>query len=118
LVFDVTVGAVNSPLDDTVPLETVHVTAVLEVFVTEAWNCAVAPEFTSVLAGDTVTPTTAGTTEMLALADLVESATLVAVSTTLVFDVTVGAVKSPLEETLPDETVQVTAVSDVPVTDA
>ena len=53
---------------------------------------------------------------MLALADLVVSATLVAVSTTLVLLVTVGAVNSPLGDTVPADTIQVTAVFDVLVT--
>jgi hypothetical protein len=55
-------------------------------------------------------------TEMFALADLVVSATLLAVSTTLVVLVTVGAVKRPLEDTVPAEAVQVTAVFEVFVT--
>ena len=51
-----------------------------------------------------------GSTEMLALADLVVSATLVAVSWTLVLLVTVGAVNSPLGDTVPADAIQVTAV--------
>jgi hypothetical protein len=56
------------------------------------------------------------TTEIVALADFVESATLVAFRVTVVFFVTVGAVKSPLEETVPAETAHVTAVLEVFVT--
>jgi hypothetical protein len=56
------------------------------------------------------------TTDMFALADFVVSATLVAVRTTLVVFVTVGAVYRPLEETVPTEAVQVTAVFEVFVT--
>ncbi len=52
-------------------------------------------------------------TDTMAVADLVGSATLVAVTTTEVFAVTVGAVNNPLEEMVPWEAVQVAAVSEV-----
>ena len=58
---------------------------------TVAWICAVAPEFTFTLAGITDIATGA-TTETLAVLDLVGSATLVAVTTAVIFDVTAGAV--------------------------
>ena len=60
-------------------------------FVTVAWNCAVAPEFTLVVAGETLIVTGA-IIEIFAVADLLVSLTLVAVSTAVVFEVTVGAV--------------------------
>jgi hypothetical protein len=70
-----------------------------------------------VLTGDTVTPI-GGDTEIVAVADFVESAALVAVRTALVVVVTVGAVYSPLLETVPLDAVQFTPVFDVLVTDA
>jgi hypothetical protein len=53
---------------------------------------------------------------MVELADLLESATLVAVKRTLVSLLTFGAVKTPLDEIAPADAVQVTAVFDVLVT--
>src|ERR1700722_6072984 len=50
----VTVGAVNNPLEETVPWEAVHVAAVFELLETVAANWAVAPEFTLVLVGVTL----------------------------------------------------------------
>jgi hypothetical protein len=62
--------------------DTVQVTAVFEVPVTEAANCFVDPTATEVLAGETVR-TTVGTMVTLADADLVGSATLVAFTVTV-----------------------------------
>lgn len=68
-----------------------------------------------------------GTIATVAVADLVGSAALVAVMVTVAGEGAVaGAAKSPLEEMVPQvaplqpdpETVQVTAVFDVPVTEA
>jgi hypothetical protein len=56
-VVDVTIGAVNNPLAETLPAEVVHVTAVFDVFETVAVNCAVAPELSDVLVGEMVTLT-------------------------------------------------------------
>ena len=61
---------------------TLHARAVFEVPVTDALNCCVVPVGTDALGGFTVTATT-GTTVRLAEADLVGSATLVAVTLTL-----------------------------------
>ena len=61
---------------------TLHATAVFDVPVTDAVNCCVFPVETEALAGLTATATT-GRTVALAEADLVGSATLVAVILTL-----------------------------------
>lgn len=58
----------------------------------------------------------AGATETVALDFLVVSATLVAVTVTLVLLLTLGAVNIPPAETAPDEADQVTAVLLVPWT--
>lgn len=58
----------------------------------------------------------AGATETVALDFLVVSATLVAVTVTLVLLLTLGAVNMPPAETAPDEADQVTAVLLVPWT--
>jgi hypothetical protein len=89
----------------------------LEVFVIVAENCALAAEFTLVLAGETVTAI-GGATEMVAVADFVESAALVAVSVAVVLEVTAGAVYRPLLDTVPLEAVQFTPLLEVLVTDA
>src|SRR5258708_33979555 len=78
VVLVVTVGAVYRPLLDTVPFDAVQFTVVLEVFVTAARNCAVAPEFTLLSPGERAMPTGA-TTEIFALTDVAESAERVAV---------------------------------------
>jgi hypothetical protein len=61
---------------------TFHATGVLDVPVTDALNCCVVPVRTDALGGFTVTAIT-GTIVRLAEADLVGSATLVAVTLTL-----------------------------------
>ncbi len=53
---------------------------------------------------------------MEAVADLVGSATLVALTVTVVFAVTVGAVNSPELEIVPAEADQITEVFVIPVT--
>jgi UDP-N-acetylmuramyl tripeptide synthase len=81
-------GAVYSPAPLTVPHAaelqpapcTVHVTAVFEVPTTDALNCCVAPITTDVLAGVTVTTTTA---TMVTLADAVLLGSAILVATTL-----------------------------------
>ena len=55
----------------------------------------------------------AAATDTMAVADLVESASLVAVTTTEVFAVTLGAVNKPLVEIVPCEAVQIAAVFEV-----
>jgi hypothetical protein len=90
---------------------------VLEVFVIVAENCALAAEFTVVLTGETVTAI-GGDTEMVAAADFVESAALVAVRVAVVLEVTAGAVYNPLPETVPLDAVQFTPVLEVFVTEA
>jgi hypothetical protein len=60
---------------------TVHVAAVLDVPVTEAENCCVAPVASEALLGLTVT-TIPEATVTTAVADLLESATLVAITLT------------------------------------
>ncbi len=65
-----------------VPPVAVHVTAVLELPVTVAVNCWVCPGCNVALVGETVTPTD-GCTVTCAVADLVESATEVAVTVKL-----------------------------------
>ena len=78
---------------ETVPFVAVHVTPVLVVPATVAVNCCVPPDGTVAEVGEIVTATVAGAVIVtVALADLVVSATLVAVTVAVVFDVTVGAV--------------------------
>jgi len=91
-----------------------HVTAVLLVPLTEAVNCCVPLTTTDADAGEMVTPTTGALTVMVAEADLVVSATLVAF--TVKVPVLLGAVYRPLEETLPPVADQVTAVLLEPLT--
>jgi hypothetical protein len=90
-------------------MDALQFTAVLEVFVMVAVNCALDPEFTFVLTGDTAT-LIGGETEMAALADFVESAALVAVSVAVLLVVTAGAVYKPLPDTVPLDAVQLTPV--------
>jgi hypothetical protein len=72
---------VKSPLELTVPPVVDHVTLVFDEPVTVAVNCRVAPEETLALVGEIVTATTPGAlTVTVAEADLVVSATLVAVT--------------------------------------
>ena len=75
-------GAVNIPLEETVPPLADHVTALLVVPVTVAANCFVAPALTAAEAGliETTTVCGAAVTVTLAVADFVESAALVALT--------------------------------------
>jgi hypothetical protein len=108
-------GAVSMPSAVIVPDEVFHVTALFAAFpCTLAVNCNVPPVPTEADAGDTVTDvmpegeTGAALTVTVADADLVESATLVAV--TVADPAFPGAVNSPAAEIDPLEAVQVTAV--------
>ena len=112
----VTVGAVKRPLLETEPADADHVTAVLLVPCTLALNCCVFPEVTLALLGDIATLMIGGATFTTALAFLVVSAALVAVTVTFVLLLTLGAVKSPLAEIAPPVEDQVTPVFDAPVT--
>ena len=117
VVDDVTVGAVNMPLLDIVPMLADQVTLVFEVLLTVAVNCWVPADSTVVEFGETVTLTAAGGLMVSEeWADLVVSATLVAVTVALVDEVTLGAVNSPLLEMVPPLAVQVTAVFEVLLT--
>jgi hypothetical protein len=80
----------------------------------------VVPDVKLVLVGETlmVTLEVGGAMATTALAFFVESATLVAVTVTLVLLVTVGAVNRPLDETVPALELQVTAVLVEPLTAA
>src|SRR5438067_13395218 len=77
-------GAVYTPPVQTVPVmgDSDHVTAVLPVLVTEAVNCCDCPPPNEAVPGVTETAT-AGVSVMVALADLVASAALVAVMVTV-----------------------------------
>ena len=128
-------GAVYRPLllmtPHAVPLQpdpfTVHVAPVLEVPVTEAENCCVAPVATEALVGLTVT-TIAGTTATVADADLLGSAALVTITLTPdgegATDGAAYTADSPFVESVPQAEplqpgplrLQATAVFDVPVT--
>ena len=85
-----TEGAVYRPVLEIAPLVADQVTPFLVAPVTVPLNCWVFPEFTVTLAG-VIETTTGGVTVTVALADLVGSATLVAVTVTVVFTVTTGA---------------------------
>ena len=125
-------GAVNSPPPLTVPTVafpprtpfTLNRTVVIAAPVTVAVNCCVAPFITFALVGDMLTFTPAEIVTV-AVADLVGSATLVAVTVTVAGDgIVPGAVYKPVELMVPHaapvqpapETLKVTAVFVVPVT--
>ena len=104
--------------------ETFQMTALLLVPVTVAVNCCWPPTFTCAVDGETVT-VGPDTTVTVAVADLLESATEVAVTVTVGgFGTTEGAVYSPLAVTMPQaaplqpapETLHRTAMFPVPVT--
>jgi hypothetical protein len=92
-----TLGAENKPALETVPEVADHVTAVLLVPVTRALNCWLLPEVKLAAFGETDTDTAAaaGLTVTEARANLVASATLVAVMVAVVDAVTLGAVNIP-----------------------
>src|SRR5215469_13566276 len=98
-----------------VPFEADQVTAVFEVLLTVAENCCVLPEPTCAELGETDTTMaetggSRGVTVSDVLADLVESAMLVARTTTWVSAVTFGAANMPPDEILPFDAHQATAV--------
>src|SRR5579863_8351006 len=112
-------GAVYKPLLDSVPADglMLQVTAVLLVPVTVAVNCCW--PFTVRVAVDGLTDTATGLRVTVAVADLVVSATLVAVMVTVCAEEIVpGAVYKPLLDSVPANglMLQVTAVLLVPVT--
>lgn len=77
------VGAVYNPVREIEPTagEMLHKTSVLLEPVTTAWNCCVAPNLTNMFVGETETVTgCVAVTVTVALAVLVDSATLTAVS--------------------------------------
>ena len=115
----VTLGAVNNPLLVIVPPVAVQVTAVFELLLTVAVNCWVAPEMRVDEVGETTTPTppaVVGLMMTLALACLVGSATLVAITDVVKVVVKLRAVNNPLLVIVPPSAVQVTALFDVLLT--
>lgn len=101
------VGAVYTPADVMVPTDAVHVTpALAESAVTVAANVCVAPATSVAVGGLTVTEI--GVRVMVALADLVASNLLVAVTVADVAVMTAGAVYIPAEVMVPGEADQVT----------
>jgi len=78
---------------ETVPALADQVTTVLVVPVTVSVNCCAPPEATVAEVGEMVTATVSGGVMVMeAVADLVESATLVTLTVALVLTLTVGAV--------------------------
>jgi len=116
--FTVTVpavdGAVNMPPVEMLPPLADHVTDVLLLPVTLAVNCCVPLVSMEAETGEIVTPTTGALTVTVAEADLVVSATLVAVTVNV--PALPGAVYSPADETEPLVALQVTEVLLEPVT--
>ena len=123
LAVAVTLGEVNTPVLEIVPLLDDQLTAVLVVLLTDAVNCCVPPDLTLALPGFIVTLTagveeTAGLIETVALALLVVSAVLVAFTVAVVIVLTLGAVYQPSLETDPVVADQLTEVLLVPLTNA
>ena len=117
VVDEVTLGAVNTPLPEIVPLLAVQVTPVFAVLLTLAVNCWVPADSTLMEFGETVTLTLAdGFTVTEAWADLVRSATLVAVMVAFVDELTLGAVNTPSVEIVPPFALQLTPVFEVLLT--
>jgi hypothetical protein len=94
VVLLVTLGEVNIPPPEIVPAVAIQVTLVSVVFVTVAWNGCCFDEFIETVVGLIVT-LTAGVTVTVAVAEAVGSATLVAVTETVVSAVTLGPVNNP-----------------------
>jgi hypothetical protein len=115
VVFVVTAGAWNNPEPSIHPGDADHVTPVSLVLLTVALSCCVPDESTVALLGVTVT-LIAGSTVTAAVADFVGSATLVAVTETVVVVVTLGAVNMPWPEIVPFVADQVTPLRLVLVT--
>jgi hypothetical protein len=112
-------GAVYSPVELIVPGDAFQLTDLFDALpCTVAVNWAVPPVATEVVAGVTETEVTLGAdpvvTVTVAEADLVVSATLVAV--TVAEPAAAGAVNRPAGVIVPDEAVQVTAVFVAPCT--
>jgi hypothetical protein len=112
-------GAVNRPVAVIVPALACHVTAVLLVPVTVAVNCVAAESAEFAEGGDTLTDIAGGgdvTSVTIACADLVVSATLVAIMVTVgLGGITAGAVYKPDVLIIPALACHVTAVLLVPV---
>ena len=107
----------NNPAWETDPAEAFQVTPVLDVPVTVAVNCWVPPDVTLAVVGEMATLMPAiGVTVTVADAFAFTSALLVAVTVTVVFLVTCGAVNIPPSLTLPDDADQVTLVFELPFT--
>jgi hypothetical protein len=114
LVLLETLGAVNRPALETVPEFADHVTAVLLVPCTRAVNCWLLPEVKAAALGETDTATVAaGLIVTEERANLVASATLVAVMVVVVDAVTLGAVNIPLLLIVPPVAVHRTVVFEV-----
>ena len=110
VVFEVTVGAVNSPDVEIDPALADHVTAVFVEPLTDAVNCWVPPEVTVVLEGEIATDAAPeAVTATVADADLLVSASLVTVIVAVVSEPLAGAVYTPAAETEPVVAVHVTA---------
>lgn len=107
-------GAVSTPVAEIVPALAFQLTDLLAtVPSTVALNCCVAPMRMEGVAGDTETEfTTGAATVMVAVADLVVSATLVAV--TVAVPAVEDAVKRPELLMVPEEVFQVTDLLVVP----
>ena len=110
-----TLGAESKPALETVPAVVDHVTAVLLVPCTRAVNCWLLPEVKVAEFGETDTDTVAaaGLTVTEERANLVASATLVAVMVAVVDAVTLGAVNIPPLLIVPPLAVHTTAVFEV-----
>jgi hypothetical protein len=110
-----TLGAENKPALETVPAVEDHVTAVLLVPCTKAVNCWLLPEVRVAAFGETDTDTGAAAALIVTeeCANLVASATLVAVMVAVKGAVTIGAVNIPLLLIVPPVAVHTTAVFEV-----
>jgi len=107
-VVEVTVGAVNVPPSEIVPWVADHVTCVCWVLLTVATNSCCLDEFMATVVG-LIETLTGGATVTTAVADWVGSATLFAVTETVVSAFTCGAVNKPALEIEPCVADQVTA---------
>jgi hypothetical protein len=103
------------PVPEIVPLVVVQVTAGFVAFWVVPLNCCLVDDVTVAVPGLTTTAS-GGITVTMAVADLVGSSTLVAVTLIMVFCVTFGEVNMPPPETVPRVAVHVTRVTSVLVT--
>ncbi len=115
-ILEVQVGAVNIPELEIEPPEADQATAVFVEPVTVAVNCWIPAEETVLEPGEIEIDTAGAATVTLAETDLAVLTWLVAVTVTVVLELTVGAVKSPEVEIDPAVADQVTAVFVEPVT--